>query len=325
MNFLSSALSLALLGLTMSDSADARLGGADRALKTHPGCWVDVNGEYHGCGRKLSCDPETFKCVAKPGGDVDRHGCKKSTGYSWCKTTKTCERASECPSEPAPGSDVDKHGCKASAGYAWCETTNTCERQCPSEPSCWVDVYNKYHGCDTKSYCDTNKGQCVSATCWVDTSGVEHGCHSSFAHCDEESGMCVQKHSRTLETTCWVDTSGVEHGCDSESYCDDTEGYCVPNDLDGGDADEHGCSASVGETWCATTGECLREWETECPSSCWTDVDDKQHGCDSKSYCDANKGRCVSQTCWMDTDGTEHGCNPSNSRCDEKSGFCVQK
>ena len=64
------------------------------------------------------------------GEDVDEHGCKPSTGYTYCKSTDSCER--DCPS--TTGSDEDSHGCKPSTGYSWCKTTKSCERECPSEP-----------------------------------------------------------------------------------------------------------------------------------------------------------------------------------------------
>merc|ERR1711907_251579 len=84
------------------------------------------------------------------GNHVDEHGCRPSTGYTWCETTNSCERLCPMPMpsvdpmpKPAPvlirpqpvehhmvGNHGDEHGCRPSTGYTWCETTNSCERNC---------------------------------------------------------------------------------------------------------------------------------------------------------------------------------------------------
>jgi len=38
----------------------------------------------------------------------------------------------------------------------------------------------------------------------------------------------------------------------------------VPNNLPGGDRDEHGCIGSAGYSWCEAKNKCLRQWEEEC-------------------------------------------------------------
>ena len=122
MKFIAFIVSLALIALTMSGSADARV-GSDRSLKKSQACWVDVKGKYHGCDHKHSCDPDTWQCVAKSGGDVDKHGCKPSTGYTWCATTGTCER--ECPKKQCSRKCSNNYDCSNDGGRwdhgePWC-------------------------------------------------------------------------------------------------------------------------------------------------------------------------------------------------------------
>jgi hypothetical protein len=40
---------------------------------------------------------------------------------------------------------------------------------------------------------------------------------------------------------------------------------CANETMPGGDADEHGCIASAGYTWCESKAKCLRIWEEDCP------------------------------------------------------------
>lgn len=36
--------------------------------------------------------PAVAAKLARPGGDVDAHGCRASAGYRWCARTNQCER-----------------------------------------------------------------------------------------------------------------------------------------------------------------------------------------------------------------------------------------
>lgn len=38
----------------------------------------------------------------------------------------------------------------------------------------------------------------------------------------------------------------------------------IPQNLLGGDRDEHGCIGSAGYMWCETSGKCVRPWEESC-------------------------------------------------------------
>ncbi len=40
----------------------------------------------------------------------------------------------------------------------------------------------------------------------------------------------------------------------------------IPNNILGGDRDEHGCIGSAGYSWCEGKNKCLRQWEEECES-----------------------------------------------------------
>jgi flagellar basal body-associated protein FliL len=40
----------------------------------------------------------------------------------------------------------------------------------------------------------------------------------------------------------------------------------IPNNILGGDRDEHGCIGSAGYSWCEKKNKCLRQWEEECES-----------------------------------------------------------
>ena len=47
----------------------------------------------------------------------------------------------------------------------------------------------------------------------------------------------------------------------------------------GSDTDEHGCIGSAGYEWCESLQECIRPWETECPTSPMVGNDTDEHGC----------------------------------------------
>jgi len=62
----------------------------------------------------------------------------------------------------------------------------------------------------------------------------------------------------------------------------------------GGDADERGCRASAGQSWCEPLGECIRTWETECDGGIVGGDADK-HGCRASagySWCEPLR-KCV--------------------------------
>lgn len=55
--------------------------------------------------------------------------------------------------------------------------------------------------------------------------------------------------------------------CSDGSYVNlgpDCEYVPCPENIVGGDRDEHGCIGSAGYTWCEEKQKCLRTWEEEC-------------------------------------------------------------
>jgi len=55
------------------------------------------------------------------------------------------------------------------------------------------------------------------------------------------------------------------------SLCEDTT---LPDDsFVGGEQDEHGCLSAAGYSWCESLNQCIREWETDCPSDIVTNGD----------------------------------------------------
>jgi len=126
---------LALLALTFMSNgavADARLLVGDD--EDEHGCKPSTG--YTWCESTGTCE-RAADCSSDGvvGDDTDENGCKASAGFSWCESKLSCQRASDCPTEDVVGDDEDEHGCKPSTGYTWCETTESCERNCPSEPS----------------------------------------------------------------------------------------------------------------------------------------------------------------------------------------------
>lgn len=86
----------------------------------------------------------------------------------------------------------------------------------------------------------------------------------------------------------------------------------------GYDRDAHGCIGSAGYTWCASLGECVRNWETPCPTDAPIAGNDKdKHGCIGSagySWC-PTLGECIQEfdtPCPKDpiagNDRDEHGC-----------------
>ena len=54
--------------------------------------------------------------------------------------------------------------------------------------------------------------------------------------------------------------------------------------MPGSDRDEHGCISSAGQSWCESTKECIRPWNTPCPVMMETPTmmpgsDRDEHGC----------------------------------------------
>lgn len=78
-----------------------------------------------------------------------------------------------------------------------------------------------------------------------------------------------------------VDSAGNE-GPDSKTVT-----AIIPGDDTkvGGDTDEHGCKTSAGYTWCEPLKECIKSWETDCPTNGGGDEppvvggDTDEHGC----------------------------------------------
>merc|ERR1712154_85907 len=65
--------------------------------------------------------------------------------------------------------------------------------------------------------------------------------------------------------------------------------------ITGSDADEHGCIASAGYSWCVSTNQCYRPWLKNCTSATVITGDDRdENGCIASagySWCDA-KNKC---------------------------------
>jgi len=76
---------------------------------------------------------------ARGGDDEDAHGCKPSTGYTWCEYSDpmACHRLADCDAAQKAtmvGDDEDAHGCKPSTGYSWCEHSDP--MACHSQADC---------------------------------------------------------------------------------------------------------------------------------------------------------------------------------------------
>ena len=168
---------------------------------------------------------------ARVGNDVDKHGCNHSAGYTWCKTTNKCARASDCPAKKVIGNDVDKHGCNHSAGYTYCKTTKKCVREwetpCPSSID-GGDVDK--HGCKPSTgytWCDTTKScerECPKAQCGRKCSS-NYDCSNEGGRMDKGQpwcGLCDHNHCRPHYEDCESDSD-----CGSKAVCDGSRGICV--------------------------------------------------------------------------------------------------
>ena len=114
-----------------------------------------------------------------------------------------------------------------------------------------------------------------------------------------------------------------EYGCRAsagEKYCDtldecvrDWETSCPSNTVAGGDSDEHGCKGSAGEYWCETLNECIRSFETTCPSSSPGPQCGRQCG---STYDCANDGGVWDQGhAWCGSQCTNGRCHPRYEDC----------
>ena len=64
-----------------------------------------------------------------------------------------------------------------------------------------------------------------------------------------------------------VAAPGVASAAGNCCSCDAALGYDCPLSLLGADADAHGCLASAGYAWCASSGTCERAFEGGCESA----------------------------------------------------------
>ncbi len=80
-----------------------------------------------------------------------------------------------------------------------------------------------------------------------------------------------------------------EHGCVPDggySWCESLgqcirpwETECPSGQMVGNDSDEHGCIGSAGYSWCEPLQQCIRPWETNCPGNQMVGNDSDEHGC----------------------------------------------
>lgn len=94
-----------------------------------------------------------------------------------------------------------------------------------------------------------------------------------------------------------------------QRYCGASYSYTYP--YTGGDRDVHGCIGSAGYSWCAPLNQCIRTWETTCPSTYTTNPANDPNckswydGCNtcSRSYY-GGTGMCTMMACF--TQGTPY-------------------
>jgi len=98
----------------------------------------------------------------------------------------------------------------------------------------------------------------------------EHGCIGSAGY---EWCEPLQECIRPWETEC----KAPEVECTTVEDCGMGAASCIDGKCS--QYDEHGCVPDGGYQWCESLGECIRPWETECPTTPMVGNDSDEHGC----------------------------------------------
>lgn len=111
-----------------------------------------------------------------------------------------------------------------------------------------------------------------------------HGCIPSagYSWCEAK-----QKCYRPWEENCTIEAAPE---CVTVADCGLGAASCVNGVCS--QYDEHGCVPDGGYSWCESLGQCIRPWETECPSGQMVGNDSDEHGCIGSagySWCEATQ------------------------------------
>jgi hypothetical protein len=240
--------------------------GADR---DEHGCILSAG--YSWCEATSSCirswehgisNEEDFAKMCTPqsrtvavGGDADKHGCRPSAGFQWCKSLSSCIRswehgirsdqafAAQCghgPSEALAVRDADQQ--MLSSGTRQCN--------CPPSFAIWSCTADDEAAIKNGTACAFYRSPPLETPASIARPGGDgdkHGCHASAGYqwCESLSA-CIRSWEHNLKTQAAFDAE------------------CAPTAAHirvGADADAHGCRKSAGYHWCDALSSCIEPWE----------------------------------------------------------------